>query len=159
MPPSTAPPGTEPRSTPKQGLESSHEILTCTVKAPPFSYVHLELSTDRGPDDDDDGAAELDNLLVRSYCTAALRQFLGLTGLAISVDILKVEGRQCWVRVPRPHLGSFAAAITAWKGTSEGNAHCVLRVRQCADWLGMMVGADGHDVLWNSCGSPMPAST
>ncbi|KAM4056033.1 hypothetical protein HRG_002957 [Hirsutella rhossiliensis] len=122
MTPSTATPGTRPKSNPKQGLESSYEILTCTIKAPPFSYAHLELYTDRGPDDNG-GAAELDNLQVRSYCTAALRQFLGLTGVAISVDILKVEGSECWVRVPRPHLGSFAAAITAWKGTSEGGTH------------------------------------
>lgn len=143
-PPGTHQPGTQPRSTPKQGLDTSHELLTCTVKAPPFSYAHLVLSTDAAT------PVELDILQVRAYCTAALRQFLGLTGLAISVDILKVDGVECWVRVPRPHLGSFAAAITAWPGSSEGGAHCVLRVKQCADWLGMMVGADGQDLVWNS---------
>ena len=128
----------------QKGLQKSHEILTCTVKAPPFSYAHLELITDGHE------AIELDNLQVKSYCTAALRQFLGITGTAISMDILKVQGSQCWVRVPRPDLGSFAAAITAWPGTSEGNTQCMFKLRQCSDWLGAMVGSDGQDRLWNS---------
>ncbi|KAF7557509.1 hypothetical protein G7046_g6030 [Stylonectria norvegica] len=126
------------------GLGRSHEILTCTVKTPPFSYVHLEVVTD-GPE-----PIELDNLQIKSYCTAALRQFLGITGTAISTDILKVQGNESWVRVPRPDLGSFAAAITAWRGTSENSAQCILRIRQCSDWLGAMVGSDGQDRLWSS---------
>ncbi|KND93524.1 hypothetical protein TOPH_01727 [Tolypocladium ophioglossoides CBS 100239] len=141
---STAP-STQPQSgAPKAGLESSHKLLTCTIKSPPFSYVRLELVTD-GPDN-----SELDNLQVKSYCTAALRQFLGITGAAISMDILKAEGSECWVRVPRQDLGSFAAAITAWKGTNEGGTQCLLRIKQCSDWLGMMVGTTGQDRLWNS---------
>ncbi|RFU79915.1 hypothetical protein TARUN_2311 [Trichoderma arundinaceum] len=129
----------------KQRLQKSHELLTCTIKAPPFSYTHLELLTDPS-----DAAVELDNLQAKSYCTAALRQFLGLTGSAISLDILKVEPRECWVRVPRDDLGSFAAALTAWKGTSDGGVQCLLRIKQCSDWLGTMVGSDGQDRLWNN---------
>lgn len=140
----STPQSTQTQGAPKAGLESSHELLTCTIKSPPFSYAHLELATD-GPD-----AIELDNLQVKSYCTAALRQFLGITGAAISMDILKAEGSECWVRVPRQDLGSFAAAITAWRGTNEGGTQCLLRIKQCSDWLGMMVGTDGQDRLWNS---------
>lgn len=125
-------------------LEKSHEILTCSVKSPPFSYAHLEAVTDGAE------PVELDNLLVKAYCTAALKQFLGITGAAIAVDILKVQGDQCWVRVPRPDLGKFAAAVTAWRGTTEGDAQRMLRVKQCSDWLGTMVGSDGQDRLWNS---------
>ncbi|KMQ81611.1 hypothetical protein RF55_25771 [Lasius niger] len=130
---------------PKAGLESAHDILTCTIKLPPFSYVQLELVTD-GPD-----RIELDNLQAKSYCTAALRQFLGLSGTAMSMDILKAEGRECWVRIPRQDLGSFAAAVTAWKGTNDGATQCLLRIKQCSDWLGVMVGADGQDRLWTGC--------
>ncbi|KAH6606359.1 hypothetical protein Trco_005512 [Trichoderma cornu-damae] len=137
--------GAESSRIDKPRLRKSHELLTCTIKTPPFSYAHLELLTDPP-----DAAVELDNLQVKSYCTAALRQFLGLTGSAIALDILKVEARQCWVRVPRHDLGSFAAALTAWKGTSDGGLQYLLRIKQCSDWLGMMVGSDGQDRLWNS---------
>lgn len=127
-----------------QRLETSHVLLSCTIKDPPFSYAHLELVTNNTE------PVELDNLQVKSYCTAALRQFLGVTGVAIPLDILKVDGIHCWIRVPRPDLASFAAAITAWRGTSEGDIQYLLRVKQCSDWLGMMVAADGRDELWTS---------
>jgi ribonuclease P/MRP protein subunit POP8 len=126
---------------------SSHEILTCTIKAPQFSYAHLELLTDSSAAI---GAVALDDLQVKAYCTAALRQFLGLTGAATPLDILKVQGIECWVRVPRGDLSNFAAAITAWKGTTEDGVHCLLRIKQCSDWLGAMVGSDGQERLWNS---------
>jgi ribonuclease P/MRP protein subunit POP8 len=126
-------------------LEKSHDILTCTIKAPPFSYAHLELVTE-----DSTQAINLDELQVKSYCTAALRQFMGLTGAGMPLDILKAQGNQCWVRVERPDLGSFAAAITAWRGTNEDGVHYLLRLVQCSDWLGTMVGSDGQDRLWNS---------
>ncbi|QYT05868.1 hypothetical protein H0G86_012746 [Trichoderma simmonsii] len=129
----------------KPRLHKSQELLTCIIKTPPFSYVHLELLTNPP-----DAAVELDNLQVKSYCTAALRQFLGLTGTAIPLDVLKVEGSECWVRVPREDLGSFAAALTAWKGTSDGGIESLLRIKQCSDWLGAMVGSHGQDRLWNN---------
>ncbi|KAK1243567.1 hypothetical protein MKX08_001705 [Trichoderma sp. CBMAI-0020] len=94
----------------KPRLQKSHELLTCTIKSPSFSYIHLELLTDPP-----DASVELDNLQVKSYCTAALTQFLGITGSAISLDILKIEESGCWIRVPRDDLGPFAAALTAWK--------------------------------------------
>jgi ribonuclease P/MRP protein subunit POP8 len=133
-------------STKKPRLDKSHDILTCTIKTPEFSYAHMELITDSTTA----GPPSLDELQVKSYCTAALRQFLGLTGAGMSLDILKAEGAHCWVRVPRPDLGSFAAAITAWRGTTEDGVACLLRVRRCSDWLGSMVGSEGQDRLWNS---------
>ncbi|KAK5993207.1 hypothetical protein PT974_06636 [Cladobotryum mycophilum] len=142
---SSSNPDTERSSVEKSGLEKSHELLTCTLKTPTFAYAHLELITDR-----QDEPIELDNLQVKSYCTAALRQFLGLTGSAIPLDILKVNGSECWIRVPRQDLGPFAAAITAWKGTNDDGVQCLLRLKKCSDWLGTMVGSDGQDQLWNS---------
>ncbi|CAM1508441.1 Fc.00g052890.m01.CDS01 [Cosmosporella sp. VM-42] len=135
-------PGAEKSIFNGKGVQKSHDILTCTIKAPPFSYAHLEVITD-GPE-----IVELDNLQVKSYCTAALKQFLGITGAAIPLDILKVQSNQCWIRVPRQDLGSFAAAITAWKGITEGETQCILRIRQCSDFLGLMVGSDGQERLW-----------
>lgn len=146
-------PETQTPKTKKQNLEKSYEILTCTAKSPRFSYAHLELITSsiEAPASSLLSSSEqLDNLQVKSYCTSALRQFLGLTGQAIPVDVLKVQGVDCWVRVPKPDLSMFAAAITAWRGSSEDGVIRSLRLTQCSDWLGSMVGSDGQDRLWTS---------
>ncbi|KAK1989443.1 hypothetical protein LZ30DRAFT_744454 [Colletotrichum cereale] len=140
--------GEAPSSTPRGTGQRSHELLTCTIKTPPFSYARLELVADSPQSHE--AAGELDNLQVRSYCNAALRQFLGATGSAIPIDILKVDGNQCWLRVPRPDFSPFAAAITAWAGVSEQGGRRVLQVKQCSDYLGAMAGADGQDKLWSS---------
>lgn len=91
---------------------------------------------------------ETDNLEIRSYCTAALQQFLGATGVAIPIDILKVHSNECWLRVPRQDLAAFSSSITAWSGTRGGGEQSMFRIRQCSDWLGSMVGAEGQDTLW-----------
>ncbi|KAH6655290.1 hypothetical protein BKA67DRAFT_534220 [Truncatella angustata] len=122
----------------------SHELARCTIKAPPFSYAHLEVI--RNPAE----FVVLDAIQVRSYCTAALKQFLGLSGQAISIDILKVEGPSCWLRIPRDDLGAFTAAITAWQGTYENSTHSTFRIKGCSDWLGSLVGAEGQDRLWKA---------
>lgn len=129
-------------------LDKSHDILTCTIRSPPFSYAHMELVTEEGAGRDTQ--RRLDELQVKAYCTAALRQFLGLTGAAIPVDVLLARGAECWVRVPREDLASLSAAITAWRGTTEDGARCLLRLKQCSDWLGSMVGSDGQDRIWSS---------
>jgi len=128
----------------KAGLEKSHEILTCTVKNAPWSYAHMELVTESTE------PLELDDLQVKSYCTAALRQSFGLSGQAMPLDILKTSGSQCWVRVPREDLSTFTAAITAWAGLVENGQRRVLRLKQASDWLGTMVGSDGQERLWES---------
>jgi ribonuclease P/MRP protein subunit POP8 len=138
--------GSESRAAPKPKARKACEIQTCTIRNPPFSYAQLELLS--GP-----GAGEkpcLDEITVRSYCSAALTRFLGATGAAISLDILKVHENQCWVRVPREDLAAFAAAITAWRGASEGSVDCAFRLLQCSDWLGSMVGRAGQEELWHS---------
>lgn len=130
----------------KPRLDKSHDILTCTIKTPQFSYAQMELITDSTGSN----PGSLDELQVKSYCTNALRQFLGITGAGMPLDVLKAEGTECWVRVQREDLGPFAAAITAWRGTTEDGVQCLLRLKQCSDWLGAMVGSDGQDRLWNS---------
>ncbi|OAA71587.1 hypothetical protein ISF_02138 [Cordyceps fumosorosea ARSEF 2679] len=120
-----------------------------TIKAPEFAYAQLDLATDGEP-----GRATttttttLDELLVRSYCAGALRQFLGDTGAGIPVDVLKVDPARCWVRVPRDDLGTLAAALTAYRGSVADGVPFLLRVGQCSDWLGTMVGSEALDKLW-----------
>lgn len=118
----------------------AHEF---TIKAPQFAYAHLELHTDGSR------AVTLDELFVRSYCTAALRQYLGHTGAAIPLDILKVEGTHCWLRMPRDDVKPFAAALTASRGSvGDDDTPCLLRIKQCSDWLGSMVGNEELAKLW-----------
>ncbi|KAI1477904.1 hypothetical protein K445DRAFT_314795 [Daldinia sp. EC12] len=124
-------------------VKKSHELASITIKAPRYSYAHLELFSASTAD-----PGVLDALQVRSKCTSALKQFLGTTGLGIPLDILKVEGQDCWLRVPRDDLGAFSAAITAWQGSYQDGVHSSLRIRGCSDWLGALVGRDREDELW-----------
>ncbi|KAI1104321.1 hypothetical protein F4804DRAFT_201047 [Jackrogersella minutella] len=124
-------------------VKKAHELVTATIRAPRYSYAHLQVFSDST------NTPELDALQVRSYCTSALKQFLGSTGLGIPLDILKVEGNDCWLRVPRDHLGAFSAAITAWQGSYQDGIHSTFRIRGCSDWLGALVGRAGEDKLWS----------
>jgi ribonuclease P/MRP protein subunit POP8 len=123
--------------------KKSHELVKSVIKASPYSYAHLEFYN-AGPHTPE----ELDILQVRSFCTAALKQFLGATGMAMPLDILKLEGRSCWLRLPREDLGAFAAAITSWQGTVQDNICSTFRIRGCSDWLGALVGQRDEQGLW-----------
>ncbi|KAI1820609.1 hypothetical protein F4861DRAFT_522287 [Xylaria intraflava] len=123
--------------------KKSHELAKSTIKAPAHAYAHIELfGAEPG------AGIQLDAIQVRSYCSAALTQFLGVTGMAIPVDILKVDGRRCWLRVPRDDLGAFAAAVVAWQGTTLDGVCYSFRVRGCSDWLGALVGQEDEERLW-----------
>ncbi|ORY71186.1 uncharacterized protein BCR38DRAFT_4971 [Pseudomassariella vexata] len=122
--------------------QKSRDLVTCTIRAPRFSYVHLENLTQRSE------PAALDPIQIRSYCTAALKQFLGITGTSISLDFLKVDGAECWLRLPRDDLSAFSAAITAWQGTYENGVHATLHVKGCSNWLGTLIDRNDEDRLW-----------
>ena len=125
--------------------QKSRELFTCTIKSPPHSYARLEMVSETLE------PVQLDALQVRSYCTAALRQFLGDTGAAIAVDILRVRGAECWLRVPRQDLAAFAAALTAFPGISQGGGQAsALHLRACGNWLGALLGKREQQKLWNS---------
>jgi ribonuclease P/MRP protein subunit POP8 len=127
----------------KQKYSRGHEITSLTIKTPPFSYACLELqtaSTSPSP-------SFLDALTIRAHLTSALTQFLGLSGSAISVDILKIEGRECWVRVPRGDLAVFVAAVGGWVGSGEGGS-VGWRVRGKGNWLGGLVSRRREEGVW-----------
>ena len=120
------------------------ELRTLPLHAP-TSYAHLELisPTSATP-------PALDALQAHSYCAAALTRFLGATGAAVPVDVLKVDRNRCWIRVPSADLPALAAAVTAWGGTRDGGLDVLLRLLGCSDWLGCLVGGDGQEDLWTS---------
>ncbi|KAK5663084.1 hypothetical protein OQA88_6500 [Cercophora sp. LCS_1] len=127
----------------------TRELTSCTIRSPPYAYAHLTSTTHGSTANDIDIDEGLDALQVRAYCTAALRQFLGDTGAAISVDTLLVRGADVWLRVPRQDLGAFAAAMTAYGGMSRGGgATTVMRLQTCGDWLGSLLGRAGESQVW-----------
>lgn len=115
----------------------SHEIYSTTIKSPTYAYAHLELITTNN--------LVLDDLQLRSYLTSALKRFLGATGSGMPIDILKVQGKESWVRVLRQDLGAFAAALTAWSGSGNSTGFII---RAAGDWLGALVGRHDQRKLW-----------
>lgn len=120
-----------------------HEIITQTIKQPQFAYAHLSLMLDPPRKDD------IDILTFRSHLTSALSQFLGLTGSAIAVDFLKIEGKDCWIRVPRQDLSAVVAAVGGWVGGSE-DFQVGWRVKGSGNWLSTLIANQDIEKIWNS---------
>jgi ribonuclease P/MRP protein subunit POP8 len=127
----------------KQKQPKGHEIATKMIKTPPFSYACLELVSESPT------GIKLDEITVRSHITAALNQFLGLAGSAIWVDILKVEGKECWIRVPREDLSPVIAAVGGWTGGNDVDGKVGWRVKAKGNWLSSLVGNYGVEQIWN----------
>lgn len=138
----------EPNSQAKARKSDSkgHEIKTATIRAPPFSYIHVGLIDSSSSTT----KTVLDDLTVKSYITAALTQFLGLTGSAISVDILKVEERECWIRVPREDLSPVVAALGGWIGGHEQEEQMGWIVKGKGNWLNALVANKDTSKIWNA---------
>mgnify|MGYP001160458568 CR=1 FL=1 len=124
-------------------------LTTATLSHPPFSYAHLAVTQLPNDEKQQQPELELDALQVKSYLTSALRQFLGATGAAIPVDILLVKGQDAWVRVPREDLAAFAAAVTAFPGTSsDSGGTLLLQIKACGDWLGALIARASEGDIW-----------
>ncbi|KAH7321439.1 hypothetical protein BKA65DRAFT_80697 [Rhexocercosporidium sp. MPI-PUGE-AT-0058] len=134
----------EPKSK-QEPPPKGHDITFKTIKTPQFSYACLQLMSDSPPAT----SRQLDALTVRSYVGSALSQFLGLTGSAVSIDILKVEGRETWIRVPREDLSLVLAAIGGWTGGLEGHGKVGWTVKASGNWLGVLVAQGEAGQIWN----------
>lgn len=100
----------------------------------------------------------LDALSARTYLSSALSQFLGVTGTAIPIDILKVEPKgtksngltkygSVWVRVPRDDGAAVVAAISSWIGGSGSGSGAAWRVCAKGNYLGALVSGSGSDLF------------
>ncbi|KAK4203692.1 hypothetical protein QBC40DRAFT_274263 [Triangularia verruculosa] len=120
--------------------KKSLPLTTLTLPPSTFSYAHLTLLSP--------STVQLDPLQLKSYLTSALSQFLGQTGTAIPIDILSVSSSSAWVRLPRPDLAAFSAAIAAFPGISSGRERIVLKVEAAGDYLGALISRskDGDDI-------------
>ncbi len=93
----------------------------------------------------------LDQITARTHLTSALQQFLGLTGSAIPIDILKVEKKEVWIRVPREDRVTAVAAVGGWVSTAstrdDGSVQTGWRVKGASDWLANLVAGNGSDLF------------
>jgi len=135
-----------------RAINAPSTTFTTTIRSLPYTYLHLTLlSPSLLSSSNPLVTPPIDALTVRRHLTSALNQFLGITGTAISIDILKVEGRDCWIRVPREDGQAVAQALTAWTGEREGVAW---RIRGRGGWLGGVVRGGGRDLFedWEMVG-------
>ncbi|KAI9697704.1 MAG: hypothetical protein M1820_007691 [Bogoriella megaspora] len=150
---------TNSREKRKNNHSSSHQTHTnLTLSHPRYTYLHLTLisSTSITTATPNAEAAEkqkqspidLDALTIRTYLASALSSFLGLTGSAIPIDILKHSGmmegeNNVWIRVPNEDGSAVVAALGAWVGKADKVQGGALgwRIKGRANWLPALVGA------------------
>ncbi|GLB06960.1 hypothetical protein AtubIFM57258_002279 [Aspergillus tubingensis] len=141
---------------------STPKTIHFTSRTPTWTYLKLQLinnpptSTTSTP---------LDPLTARTYLSAALSQFLGLTGTTIPIDILKISppspstssstggksvagggaglGSTVWTRVPRDDAAAVVAALSSWIGGSASASG--------AGGGGDVGGGGGGSVAWRVC--------
>lgn len=113
--------------------------ISFTLRHPPCAYLHLMVK--QLPPST---AVQLDEVTAHSYLRSALSQFLGLTGTAIPLDVLKVEGNDIWLRVAREDASAVVAAVSQWASVGQGIS---LQIKARGTWLGaVMENADRN--LW-----------
>ncbi|KAK5208427.1 hypothetical protein LTR67_009003 [Exophiala xenobiotica] len=125
-------------ATSKMTQRDSSTTTSFTLRNPPYAYFHLSIQS-----------LQFNEITARSYLTAALQQYLGLTGTAIEIDILKVEGAHIWIRVPRDDESAVTAALSQWCSSAEGSVS--LRVEARGSWLGGVAASGGatDGKLWS----------
>ena len=104
------------------------------------TYLHLVLITSTLSS----SQPPLDLLTARTYLTSALSQYLGLTGTAIPIDFLKIEGRGVWIRIPREDGVALVGALSQWVG-KEGDVSW--RVQAKGEWLGSVLAGNGDQLF------------
>ncbi|KAJ2896740.1 uncharacterized protein MKZ38_005268 [Zalerion maritima] len=122
----------------------SHDLVTSTIRSNTWGYAHLKMVPEGHIN-----RLELDNLQAKSLCTSAFSQFLGISGTAISVDILKVANAELWVRLPGRDLSRFSAAVSAYRGSVISGNQYSLYIVACSEWLGALVSQEGQPSLWS----------
>ncbi|RVX69396.1 hypothetical protein B0A52_06992 [Exophiala mesophila] len=118
-----------------------------TLRQPPYTYFHLSLRrlalTSLQPQE------SVDEITARTYLSSALQQYLGLTGTAISIDILKVQDCNVWIRVPQDDEVGVTASLSQWVGTKD----LTWKIEQKGTWLGGVTGrGTGGRQLWEMGG-------
>lgn len=136
MPQSGVPPAES-----KTKEKNKAEETTFTLRHPPYTYMYLIVKA-LSPT----AAVDVDTVTAQSYLRSALSQFLGLTGTAIRLDLLKVEGKDIWLRVAKEDASAVVAAVSQWASTGQGVS---LQVKARGTWLGAVMAKGKMDEkLW-----------
>ncbi|KAJ5958327.1 uncharacterized protein N7479_005477 [Penicillium vulpinum] len=144
-------PLTEPAK--RKAPESKPKTIHFTSRNPPWTYLKLKLVPQPGS-----APQPLDPLSARTYLSSALSQFLGLTGTAIPIDILKIENTSSsttkhdivWIRVPREDASAVVSAVSSWIGggnNSAGSTDVAWRVCAKGNFLGALIAGSGADLF------------
>ncbi|EEQ34063.1 conserved hypothetical protein [Microsporum canis CBS 113480] len=158
----------------KRKSTSAETLVTLTSRRPQWAYLHLELqdniknrtqneliqdvNTNRvtAASDSITKAPALDPLTAKTYLSAALSQYLGLSGTAIPIDILKIaskanqrNARYLWIRLPYDDAAAASAAMSSWIGSESGpgSTDVALRVVARGSRLGALVGGSGKELF------------
>ena len=107
-----------------------------------FVYILLSLTNSSDPNHD----SVPDEVTARTYLTAALQQYLGLTGTAIPLDILKVQDGYVWIRLPTNDSPAVQGACSQWSG-KDGKASWRVHGVGCS--IAALSAKKSHD-LFNS---------
>lgn len=107
---------TQKKNKRKRHPKPQQPIVQFSLRNPPWCYIHLQhLAPTAAP------RSQLDAVTAHLHLTAALSSFLGLHGSAIPFDILRLEGRDVWIRVPADDRAALVAAVGGWvSGGGEG---------------------------------------
>ncbi|PLB34299.1 uncharacterized protein BDW47DRAFT_129202 [Aspergillus candidus] len=126
----------KPSEAPAAAATAAPKTTHLTSRNPPWTYLKLQL-THQPNTSNTTKSQPLDPLTARTHLTSALSQFLGLTGTAIPVDILKIttpgldtaddsssgstsQEKIVWVRVPRADATAVVDALSSWIGGGSG---------------------------------------
>ncbi|KAJ5146282.1 uncharacterized protein N7515_000846 [Penicillium bovifimosum] len=137
----------------RKAPEAKPKTIHFTSRNPPWTYLKLKLVYQPGS-----SPQPLDHLSARTYLSSALSQFLGLTGTAIPIDILKIEEGSpsitkhdvVWIRVPREDASAVVGAVSSWIGggnNSMGSTDVAWRVCAKGNFLGALVSGSGADLF------------
>ncbi|RAK83679.1 hypothetical protein BO79DRAFT_277485 [Aspergillus costaricaensis CBS 115574] len=131
---------------------STPKTIHFTSRTPTWTYLKLQLINN--PPTSSTTSTPLDPLTARTYLSAALSQFLGLTGTSIPIDILKISPPSpstVWTRVPRDDAAAVVAALSSWIGgsanASGGGGSVAWRVCAKGNYLGALVNGGGGEVF------------
>lgn len=110
-----------------------------TLRNPPYSYIQIELVTQPPTQD------AVDDITFKSHITNALSQYLGITGTAINIDVLKTNLNRTVVRLPHEDESAVVAALSQW----SGRGGVTLRILSRGGWLAGVDNEGDDQELWS----------
>jgi hypothetical protein len=113
-------------------------LHTHNIRHSQWTYFHLvlfSLSSNMHPHD---------ILTAKQRLNTALARFLGVLGSTVQADILHLDGKDLWVRVPKDSGNAFQEAISSWS-EAETQSKYIIKGRE--DWLVKLMPDSPQDLF------------